>query len=1068
MKTIYTYTLLVLTLLFIDNGVYAAYCNTPASTVAITPTGAAQNTATYSSGRRAFTFNATAGCTYSFSTCGNTTQDTYLRLYSGNGGTLLVSADDQCGAQSSISWVCTTTGAYSVLLTRYSCSTLNTNTFMTYSVSCPAVCTQNSVTLTMNDSYGDGWNGGAITLTNDSGGSYGPYSITGASGSQALCLPDGCYSINQVAGSWHGEITWSLSNGVSGNGYYGSQSNVFTLGSGSCGAVTGCTDPAAANYNPLATLSDGSCVYPPSNDNPCSAIALPVNSSCSYLTYTNANATATSGPPAPGCAFYVGSDVWFTVTVPSSGMVNLDMQTGVMTDAGMAVYSGTCGSLTLIECDDDDSPNGLMSAINLTGQTPGSTLWIRVWEYGGDNNGTFGICASSPLTYQDTWVSMNTGSSNWCVGETRTVSVTVTNSGSATLTNATPDVNIGVKWNADADYFVRVDANGLAPGATLTYNLSVTAPSTAGTDNLTFDIVNEANFWFANNTNGGGPGNVVYTSPLITINDYPTVNAGAPFAAICQGGTSTAMGGSVGGGATGGTWSGGAGSWTNANDPANATYMAGAGESGSITLTLTTSGGSCGTTFVTKTITVDAASVAASSINNLNPVICHGAAMQLDVVGGSLAPGAQWEWFEGSCGSSVIGTGSPISVSPTGATDYFVRATSANSCAPTACTSISVTMPTTSTNLAVDGDIATCAVNSGNWIHFYNVDGRLIASVNSAGQDLGNVTATSLIAPSPYVMPSCTQSSDPSWFNAALARSFIITPTTQPTNAVSVRLYILDSEFNDYQTSALGTTQNANDDVSTITDMDMTKHSSPFEDGNPLNNCGVGSTIYVPQSGSGLTSAVMGGFSGSYYIEYSISSFSEMFPMNSSNSALPVTMTSFNANCAGDKVNITWTTASEFNASHYSLQTSRDGQTWTEVAEIAAAGTTSQESNYAYQDFLFGGVSYYRLVQVDLDGASEIYGPISVDCEISESSMTVYPNPTDNDFTVLIQTTESFENATIELVDLSGRAVEVKEMNILPGSTQVRFETKGIMPGTYIVRIKCENDKFTPIRVVVM
>jgi hypothetical protein len=377
-------------------------------------------------------------------------------------------------------------------------------------------------------------------------------------------------------------------------------------------------------------------------------------------------------------------------------------------------------------------------------------------------------------------------------------------------------------------------------------------------------------------------------------------------------------------------------------------------------------------------------------------------------------------------------------------------------------------MPTASTNLAIDGDVATCVVNSGNWIHFYNVDGRLIASVNSAGQDLGNVTATSLVAPTPYVMTSCTQPWDPSWFNAALARSFIITPTTQPTNPVSVRLYILDSEFNDYQTTALGTTQNANDDVLTITDMDMTKHSGPSEDGNPLNNCGVGSTIYVPQSGSGLTSAVMGGFSGSYYIEYSISSFSEMFPMNSANSPLPVSMTSFNANCADDKVNISWTTASEFNASHYSLQTSRDGQTWTEVAEIAAAGTTSQESNYAYQDFLFGGVSYYRLVQVDLDGASEIYGPISVDCEISESSMTVYPNPTDNDFTVLIQTTESFENATIELVDLSGRSVEVKEMNILPGSTQVRFETKGIMPGTYIVRIKGENDTFTPIRVVVM
>jgi hypothetical protein len=62
--------------------------------------------------------------------------------------------------------------------------------------------------------------------------------------------------------------------------------------------------------------------------------------------------------------------------------------------------------------------------------------------------------------------------------------------------------------------------------------------------------------------------------------------------------------GSVGGGATGGTWSGGAGSWTNASDPSLATYTAGASETGSITLTLTSSGGSCSTTTATKTITV--------------------------------------------------------------------------------------------------------------------------------------------------------------------------------------------------------------------------------------------------------------------------------------------------------------------------------------------------------------------------------------------------------------------------------------------------------------------------------
>ena len=134
----------------------------------------------------------------------------------------------------------------------------------------------------------------------------------------------------------------------------------------------------------------------PSNDDPCSAIALTVNSSCSFSTYTNASATASSGVPAPGCASYSGGDVWFTITVPANGNITVDTDTGVITDAGMAIYSGTCGSLTLIECDDDDSGNGAMSYISLTGQTPGSTLWIRVWEYGNNNNGTFDICAYNP------------------------------------------------------------------------------------------------------------------------------------------------------------------------------------------------------------------------------------------------------------------------------------------------------------------------------------------------------------------------------------------------------------------------------------------------------------------------------------------------------------------------------------------------------------------------------------------------------------------------------------------------------------------------------------------------
>lgn len=136
------------------------------------------------------------------------------------------------------------------------------------------------------------------------------------------------------------------------------------------------------------------------SDDPCGAPSLTVSASCTFATYTNASASASEvgdpSIPAPGCANYSGGDVWFTVTVPASGNVTVDMNTGVITDAGMAIYSGTCGSLSLIECDDDDSPNGLMAMISLTGQTAGATLWIRIWEYGNNNNGTFDICTWAP------------------------------------------------------------------------------------------------------------------------------------------------------------------------------------------------------------------------------------------------------------------------------------------------------------------------------------------------------------------------------------------------------------------------------------------------------------------------------------------------------------------------------------------------------------------------------------------------------------------------------------------------------------------------------------------------
>lgn len=152
-----------------------------------------------------------------------------------------------------------------------------------------------------------------------------------------------------------------------------------------------------------AMLASVVAIAQPAYDNPCGAIALTPTASCSYTTYTWTAATATSGVPAPGCASYTTGDVWFKVVVPANGAVTVDLTTGTITDSGMAIYSATGGScpgtaptLALIECDDDDSANGAMSMIALTGRTSGETLYIRVWDYDDATGGSLGICATTP------------------------------------------------------------------------------------------------------------------------------------------------------------------------------------------------------------------------------------------------------------------------------------------------------------------------------------------------------------------------------------------------------------------------------------------------------------------------------------------------------------------------------------------------------------------------------------------------------------------------------------------------------------------------------------------------
>ena len=136
---------------------------------------------------------------------------------------------------------------------------------------------------------------------------------------------------------------------------------------------------------------------PITNDDPSGSTTLTINDGLGYRTFTNVGSTNTTTESTPTCASYVSEDVWFKVVVPNDiTILDFDTQTGDITDGGMAIYRGTIGSLTQIECDDDDGLDGLMPWIYREDFIPGETIYIRFWEYGGGTAGTFKMFVSTP------------------------------------------------------------------------------------------------------------------------------------------------------------------------------------------------------------------------------------------------------------------------------------------------------------------------------------------------------------------------------------------------------------------------------------------------------------------------------------------------------------------------------------------------------------------------------------------------------------------------------------------------------------------------------------------------
>ncbi|HKO81034.1 MAG TPA: PQQ-dependent sugar dehydrogenase [Chitinophagaceae bacterium] len=327
----------------------------------------------------------------------------------------------------------------------------------------------------------------------------------------------------------------------------------------------------------------------------------------------------------------------------------------------------------------------------------------------------------------------------------------------------------------------------------------------------------------------------------------------------------------------------------------------------------------------------------------------------------------------------------------------------------------------TGTTITIDN------TNNNLWVPITGPDGNIMAEIKANSNNLGTVTSSF------YTSSGTLRQRTGKRY---LDRNITITPATQPSSPVSIRLYLTKAEFD-----ALDAEPSSG--ITSIADLKILKNADAC-----------GAAIAASTQLINPVFAEAHGTNG-YVLQANINSFSSFY-FSSNAITLPMELVYFKGSLQNNSTLLQWETNNENNSSHFVVERSIDGRNFETIGTVTAGGTTTTAIQYSHIDndaaHLSSLIIYYRLKMVDIDDKFKYSAVVTIYLPDITNRIVISPNPAKDETKVMITSTLSGE-VQWKLTDNNGRIVMQNTFYIRKGSNNLAINIGNLPGGLYYLNI---------------